>query len=125
MNWRLGYHRIFALGVDTSSCFGHCGFGGSGAWADPVRGLSVAFVPNSGLGTPFGDMRLASLSTAVIRCAEKRYHFANTEEIRGVGPFFPRDRRSSYGTAKKLVNGVIPKRRKADSTSLQQSQGKH
>lgn len=115
MHWRLGYHRVFALGVNTSTCFGHFGFGGSGAWADPVRGLSAALILNSGIGTPFGDSRLVGLSSAIIRSADKRYMLANQEEIRGVGPFFPRERRIPIGTAKKLVNGVLPKRRKADA----------
>ena len=32
--------------------FGHYGFGGSGAWADPDRQLAMAMVLNSGIGTP-------------------------------------------------------------------------
>jgi CubicO group peptidase (beta-lactamase class C family) len=52
--------------------FGHSGFGGSGAWADPDRNLSVGMVLNSGMGTPFGDLRIVSLSTVAIRCADRR-----------------------------------------------------
>lgn len=116
MHWRLGFHRVFALGVNTNTCFGHFGLGGSGAWADPVRGLSVGMVLNSGVGSPFGDTRLMNLSTNIIRCADKRYMIPAQEDIRGVGPFFPRERRSmGYGNAKKLVTGVLPKRRRSDS----------
>lgn len=114
MHWRLGYHRIFAFGNTTSHSFGHFGFGGSGAWADPIRNLSAGMVLNSGVGTPFGDARMINLTGAIIRCAEKRYLISDAEDVRGIGPFFPRDRRITYGTAKKLVSGVLPKRRKND-----------
>ncbi|MCG8314033.1 MAG: beta-lactamase family protein [Pseudomonadales bacterium] len=118
MHWRLGYHRVFSLSHDTSTCFGHFGLGGSGAWADPARGLAVGYILNSGVGTPFGDSRILNLSSAIFRCAEKRYLHAHQEEIRGIGPFFPRDRRLHYGTAKRLVSGVLPKRRRSDSPAI-------
>jgi CubicO group peptidase (beta-lactamase class C family) len=35
--------------------FGHFGFGGFGAWANPDNDLAVAFVCNRVAGTPFGD----------------------------------------------------------------------
>ena len=41
--------------------FGHFGFGGSGAWADPDNDLAVAFVCNRVAGTPFGDMRFLQI----------------------------------------------------------------
>jgi len=72
MHWRLGYHRIAALGLSVPNGFGHAGFGGSGAWADPDRELAVALTLNSGVGTPFGDLRLVRVGTAALRCAERR-----------------------------------------------------
>ena len=112
MHWRLGFHRVFAFGHPTGHSFGHFGFGGSGAWADPVRNLSAAMVLNSGVGTPFGDARMLQITGSVIKCAEQRYLLPDTEEIRGVGPFFPPNQRSPYGTARKLMNGVLPRRRR-------------
>jgi CubicO group peptidase (beta-lactamase class C family) len=57
MRWRLGYHGVFTTQGVPRHAFGHFGFGGSGAWADPSRDLAVALIVNSGLGTPFGDFR--------------------------------------------------------------------
>ena len=70
MQWRLGYHRPFTLVGNIKGGFGHFGFGGSGAWADPTRNLAVALVLNSGVGTPFGDTRIVRLSTAAMRAAD-------------------------------------------------------
>ncbi|PBC40072.1 esterase [Rhodococcus sp. ACS1] len=64
MNWRLGYHSAFVASRNQSPhAFGHYGLGGSGAFADPETGLSVAFVTNrmGGALTPFADLRLAKL----------------------------------------------------------------
>jgi CubicO group peptidase (beta-lactamase class C family) len=74
MQWRLGYHRPFTLGFGTGvrHGIGHFGFGGSGAWADLDRNLSVALTLNSGVGTPFGDLRIVRVSTAAARCADRR-----------------------------------------------------
>lgn len=72
MRWRMGYHRVFAVGGRAPGAFGHFGFGGSGAWADPDRNLSVALTVNSGVGTPFGDSRIARIGGAAIRCADRR-----------------------------------------------------
>lgn len=118
MHWRLGFHRVFALGANTSTCFGHFGFGGSGAWADPVRNLAVGLTLNSGVGTPFGDSRIIQLSGAILKCAEKRYVIPEAEQVRGIGPFFPRERRVPYGNAKQLFSGVLPKRRRNDVTMV-------
>jgi CubicO group peptidase (beta-lactamase class C family) len=64
MNWRLGYHAAFvASRTQSPYAFGHYGLGGSGAFADPDTGLSVAFVTNR-MGntlTPLADLRLAKL----------------------------------------------------------------
>ncbi len=72
MHWRLGYHRVATLGPSVPNGFGHAGFGGSGAWADPDRELAVALTLNSGVGTPFGDLRLVRVGTAALRCADRR-----------------------------------------------------
>jgi len=72
MRWRLGYHRVFTTGPRTPNAFGHFGFGGSGAWCDPSRGLAVGYVVNSGSGSPFGDLRLWQLNSVIIRAAEAR-----------------------------------------------------
>ena len=72
MHWRLGYHRVFAVRGKAPAAFGHFGFGGSGAWADPDRDLAVALTVNSGVGTPFGDARIARVGGAAIRCADRR-----------------------------------------------------
>ncbi len=72
MRWRLGYHRVFAVRARVPGGFGHFGFGGSGAWADPQRQLAVALTVNSGVGTPFGDTRIARIGGAAVRCADRR-----------------------------------------------------
>jgi CubicO group peptidase (beta-lactamase class C family) len=72
MRWRLGYHRAFALGARTPKAFGHYGFGGSGAFADPTRQLAVALTVNSGIGTPLGDLRIARIGGVAVRCADRR-----------------------------------------------------
>jgi len=72
MRWRLGYHGVATTRGIPKHAFGHFGFGGSGAWADPRRELSVALIVNSGLGTPFGDMRILRMSGAALACASLR-----------------------------------------------------
>ena len=72
MQWRLGYHRVMTSRGGFPEGFGHFGFGGSGAWADPSRDLAVAMVCNRGAGTPVGDLRLMRLGTAAIACADSR-----------------------------------------------------
>jgi CubicO group peptidase (beta-lactamase class C family) len=73
MRWRLGYHGVATTRGFPRRAFGHFGFGGSGAWADPQRQLSVALIVNSGLGTPFGDLRTARIGGAALACANARY----------------------------------------------------
>lgn len=71
MQWRLGYHRA-PVARALPHAFGHAGYGGSGAWADPDRQLAVALVLNSGVGTPFGDLRIVRVGTAAATCAQRR-----------------------------------------------------
>lgn len=70
MRWRLGYHRVLGAGRTAAEAFGHYGFGGSGAWADPSRELSMAMTCNRGGGTPVGDARVVTLSRAVLGAAD-------------------------------------------------------
>jgi CubicO group peptidase (beta-lactamase class C family) len=72
MRWRLGYHAVATTRGFPRKAFGHFGFGGSGAWGDPERELAVALIVNSGLGSPFGDMRTARISGAALGCAKTR-----------------------------------------------------
>lgn len=70
MHWRLGYHRIMALGAARG--FGHIGYNGSGGWCDPSRELAFAYIqtyPSAGLT---GDPRLWALSQRVLRLADRR-----------------------------------------------------
>lgn len=71
MQWRLGYHRAFSLGVAASNAFGHYGYGGSGAFCDPSRRLAVALTLNSGSGTPAGDSRMPRMARAALRAVDQ------------------------------------------------------
>lgn len=89
MRWRLGYHSVLTTRGYPGSAFGHFGFGGSGAWADPRRRLSVALIVNSGIGSPFGDLRTARISGAALACARRRRpgrQFARTPLAAGGSP---------------------------------------
>ncbi|MEI2706380.1 MAG: serine hydrolase domain-containing protein [Ilumatobacteraceae bacterium] len=68
MQWRLGYHRIPRACNRLPQIYGHLGFGGSGAWADPEHDLSLAMVCNRGGGTPIGDLRIMRLTSAATDC---------------------------------------------------------
>jgi CubicO group peptidase (beta-lactamase class C family) len=70
MHWRMGYHRAFSLGA-SATAFGHYGFGGSGAFCDPSRGLAVALTLNSGVGSPMGDTRIARIARAAIKSVDR------------------------------------------------------
>jgi len=70
MGWRLGYHTAFTNRGALESAFGHFGFGGSGGWADPTKRLAVAMINNRLGGSPFGDMRIASIGSAVMAAAK-------------------------------------------------------
>jgi CubicO group peptidase (beta-lactamase class C family) len=72
MRWRLGYHGVFTTRGVPRRAFGHFGFGGSGGWADPSRELAVALIVNSGMGTPFGDLRIARIGAAALAGANGR-----------------------------------------------------
>jgi CubicO group peptidase (beta-lactamase class C family) len=72
MRWRLGYHGVATTRGFPKKAFGHFGFGGSGAWADPSQDLSVALIVNSGMGSPFGDARTARISGAALASAKAR-----------------------------------------------------
>lgn len=88
MHWRLGYHRVFTTGPRTPNAFGHFGFLGSGAWCDPSRQLSLGFTVNSAAGsTPFGDARIARLSSRAIQAAE-RLEGRRSHGLIGMVPFF-------------------------------------
>jgi CubicO group peptidase (beta-lactamase class C family) len=72
MRWRLGYHGIATTRGFPKQAFGHFGFGGSGAWADPRRELAIGLIVNCGMGTPFGDTRIPRLSGAALTCVRRR-----------------------------------------------------
>jgi CubicO group peptidase (beta-lactamase class C family) len=72
MRWRLGYHGVATTRGFPGRAFGHFGFGGSGAWGDPQRDMSVALIVNSGIGSPFGDIRTARISGAALACVDAR-----------------------------------------------------
>ncbi|HVN83447.1 MAG TPA: serine hydrolase domain-containing protein [Candidatus Binatia bacterium] len=91
MRWRLGYHGVATTRGVPRRAFGHFGFGGSGAWADPRRNLAVALIVNSGLGTPFGDLRIWRVSGTVLGCADQR------------GPRVPRANRNWQQALTELV----------------------
>ncbi|HSG90916.1 MAG TPA: serine hydrolase domain-containing protein [Pseudomonadales bacterium] len=71
MHWRLGFHRVFTFRARAPDGFGHFGYGGSGAWCDPVRRVSCALTLNSGVGTPVGDLRIARLTRVVLNAADR------------------------------------------------------
>ena len=84
MRWRLGYHGVATTRGFPKRAFGHFGFGGSGAWGDPDRDLSVALIVNSGMGSPFGDMRTARISGAALACADARSGASRLPRLGGV-----------------------------------------
>ena len=68
--WRLGYHRIGTLSGFLPNAFGHFGFAGSGAWADPSRELSLAMIVNT--GRALMDTRILRIGAATVRAADAR-----------------------------------------------------
>jgi len=71
MQWRLGYHRPPMLDKQLPHAYGHFGFGGSGAFADPEHDLALAMVCNRGQGTPIGDLRILRLGQAAARAVKR------------------------------------------------------
>jgi CubicO group peptidase (beta-lactamase class C family) len=71
MHWRMGYHRVFAIGASAPNAFGHYGYGGSGAFCDPTRELAVALTLNSGTGTPMGNSNVPLIARAAIRAVDR------------------------------------------------------
>ncbi len=71
MHWRLGYHRVGSFTGALPHAFGHFGWGGSGAWADPSSNVSLAYLVNTGSGTPVGDFRILRLNGLVRDCAKR------------------------------------------------------
>jgi CubicO group peptidase (beta-lactamase class C family) len=72
MKWRLGYHLAATSQGIIPNGFGHFGYGGSGAWADPDNDLAVAFVCNRVAGTPFGDTRFLRVGAEARAAAQAR-----------------------------------------------------
>ena len=70
MNWRLGYHRVLTLGKRVPEGFGHIGYNGSGAWCDPSRELSFAYVHNFAGSSVTGDPRLWWLTQTALQTAD-------------------------------------------------------
>lgn len=88
MRWRLGYHQAFGRGPAAPKAFGHYGYGGSGAWADPATGLSLGFVTNriGSFSTPLGDLNLLRLTGAVRACAARLGVSASASPAAGAHP---------------------------------------
>ncbi len=72
MRWRLGYHGVATSVGFPQAAFGHFGFGGSGAWADPKRELAVGLIVNSGMGSPLGDLRIVRIGGAALSSVLRR-----------------------------------------------------
>jgi CubicO group peptidase (beta-lactamase class C family) len=73
MAWRLGYHQAFVPQTWLPRAFGHYGYAGTGAWAEPSSGISVAFVSNRcyPVTAPFGDLALMRLSRLAVACSRR------------------------------------------------------
>lgn len=92
MRWRLGYHGVATTRGVPSRAYGHFGFGGSGAWADPRRELAVALIVNRGMGTPFGDTRIVRVGGAALACESRRRGWSRrgaSAPIAGAAPTSP------------------------------------
>ncbi|WP_308124233.1 serine hydrolase domain-containing protein [Mycolicibacterium xanthum] len=83
MQWRLGYHRLPLVHKQLPRAYGHFGFAGSGAFADPEHNLALAMVCNRGQGTPFGDLRILRLSQAVARSVRSPRYFDLNDGFQG------------------------------------------
>ena len=60
---------LFAFSLAAFSQTVNLRYGGSGAWADPSRQLAVGYIVNTGSGSPFADLRLWRINTAIIQAA--------------------------------------------------------
>ena len=73
IGWALGYMTggpMVSVSGPRVTSFGHPGFGGANAFADPEIGLSFGYVPN-GIGMNLvGDARAFALSQTARECAE-------------------------------------------------------
>jgi len=68
--WRLGYARLHtARRKPPPKGFGHDGYGGSGAWAEPDLNLSMALTKNFGMGSIRAQYKFFELSTRALECA--------------------------------------------------------
>jgi CubicO group peptidase (beta-lactamase class C family) len=67
MSWGAGFIRNEGLGIygPGALSFGHSGWGGSCAFADPERGLSGAYVMNRQSAELIADRRSRALIAAV------------------------------------------------------------
>jgi CubicO group peptidase (beta-lactamase class C family) len=70
MHWRLGYHRVISMGKRAPQGFGHIGYNGSGAWCDPARELSMAFVTSFSTDSIAGDPRLWWLTQRTLQLTD-------------------------------------------------------
>jgi len=59
------------MGKRVPNGFGHMGYNGSGAWCDPDRELSIAFVTSYSMDSMGGDPRFWWLSQRTLQLADK------------------------------------------------------
>ncbi|WP_330257576.1 beta-lactamase family protein [Nocardia sp. NBC_00565] len=83
LKFTLGYHRpVLMSKQQPGRAFGHYGLGGSGAYADPELGMSIAFVTNrlGNMVTALGDARLARIAAMTANTVRK---------VKSMGPVEP------------------------------------
>jgi len=70
--WRLGYHGMRLAGRTIDGAFGHCGYRGTGAFVDPRRQLSFAYLHNAKDGLDaLGGPRFQRLARLALACADE------------------------------------------------------
>jgi CubicO group peptidase (beta-lactamase class C family) len=99
MAWRLGYHVVGTPAGILPDAFGHFGYGGSGAFADPSRDLAVAMTLNRVAGTPIGDGRILRIATTAVRAADRTDRRSSRPPPRASG-FWPRRPRPAPAEAR-------------------------